>query len=41
MDKKSKILLTIICIGIFLSVGVVFYRTVMQNNFEIIDYVPE
>ena len=41
MDKKSKILLVVLIVIVVLSISFTFYRTVIEKNFEIINYVPK
>ena len=41
MDKKSKILLWIIVVAIFVSVGVTFYKTVLLQDFEVVNTEEE
>ncbi len=36
MEKKSKILLAVIVIGIILSVGYTFYKTIIKADFEVV-----
>jgi len=40
MDKKSKILLWIIIILTVVSVGYTFYKTVILQDFEVIESIP-
>lgn len=40
MDKKSKILLTVLVVLTVASVGYTYYNTMVLRQFEIIDYVP-
>ncbi|PIT89299.1 MAG: hypothetical protein COU27_01085 [Candidatus Levybacteria bacterium CG10_big_fil_rev_8_21_14_0_10_36_7] len=39
MDKKSKILLSLVAILIIIVVGVEFWRIVAQKDYQIIDWV--
>ena len=40
MDKKSKILLTILIIITTASVGYTFYKTVIKQDFEVVNIEP-
>lgn len=37
MDKKSKILLTFLVLLVFISVGYTFYKTIIMQDFEVIN----
>mgnify|MGYP001569831865 FL=1 len=37
MDKKSKVLLWVIVVAIFVSVGVTFYKTIILQDFEVVN----
>lgn len=41
MDKKSKILLWVVIIGSVISVGLTFYKTIIQNDFEVVNTVSD
>ncbi len=41
MDKKSKILLIIIIFMVVVSLGYTFYKTVILQDFEVINTVEE
>ncbi len=41
MDKKSKILLIIIIFMVVVSLGYTFYKTIILQDFEIINTVEE
>ena len=41
MDKKSKILLWVIIMAILVSVGVTFYKTVLLQDFEVVNTEEE
>ncbi len=41
MDRKSKILLIIVVIVSIISIGFTFYKTIIQNNFEIVNIEDE
>lgn len=40
MDKKSKILLIVLALGTIASVGYTFYKTVIKQDFEVINTEP-
>ncbi|KKQ87854.1 MAG: hypothetical protein UT09_C0009G0008 [Parcubacteria group bacterium GW2011_GWF2_38_8] len=40
MDKKSKILLTILVILTIASVGYTFYKTMIKQDFEVVNIEP-
>lgn len=35
MDKKSKVLLTILILTTIVSIGITFYKTVIQKDFDV------
>lgn len=37
MDKKSKILLVFLVLLVFISVGYTFYKTIIMQDFEVIN----
>lgn len=37
MDKKSKVLLWIVILSIFISIGVTFYKTMILQDFEVVN----
>ena len=37
MDKKSKVLLWVIILAILISIGVTFYKTVILQDFEVVN----
>ena len=37
MDKKSKVLLWVIVVAILISIGVAFYKTVLLQDFEVVN----
>ena len=37
MDKKSKVLLWVIVVAILISIGVTFYKTVILQDFEVVN----
>jgi len=39
MDKKSKILFWVVIIISIVSVGVTFYKTIIKNDFEVVNTV--
>ena len=41
MDKKSKILLWVIVVAILVSIGVTFYKTVLLQDFEVVNTEEE
>jgi len=41
MDKKSKVLLILFVIFLVLSVGYTFYKTVVLQDFEVVDTSEE
>ena len=41
MDKKSKILLWVIVVAILVSIGVTFYKTVILQDFEVVNTEEE
>jgi len=40
MDKKSKILLTVLIILTIMSIGYTFWKTVIQQDFEVRTDIP-
>ncbi|MDP2630721.1 MAG: hypothetical protein Q8P56_04905 [Candidatus Uhrbacteria bacterium] len=40
MDKKSKILLIVLILLTVLSIGYTFWKTVIQQDFEVSEEVP-
>lgn len=40
MDKKSKILLSILIAVTILSIGYTFYKTIIKQDFEIVNTEP-
>ena len=41
MDKKSKILFWVVVIISIVSVGITFYKTIIKNDFEVVNVVGE
>ncbi|MCR4274531.1 MAG: hypothetical protein NUW02_00560 [Candidatus Campbellbacteria bacterium] len=41
MDKKSKILLVLFLLVVVVSVGYTYYKTVVLQDFEVIEEVAE
>lgn len=41
MDKKSKILLIILIVATIASVSYTFYKTVIKQDFEVVNVEPE
>jgi hypothetical protein len=41
MDKKSKILLWVVIISLCASIGYTFYKTVIQEDFMVVNMAEE
>lgn len=41
MDKKSKVLLIILVVVSVLFIGMTFYKTIVQNDFELVNVPSE
>ena len=41
MDKKSKVLLIILVVVSVVSIGITFYKTIIQNDFELVNVPSE
>jgi len=41
MDKKSKVLMWVVILAVLVSIGVTFYKTVILQDFEVVNTEEE
>jgi hypothetical protein len=41
MEKKSKVLLAVLVFGLFISIGITFYKTIILHDFEVVNITEE